>query len=803
MRDIHSTDDGWSNSPPQRWGGEQFPDPDGTRPAGYYLRFVLGLLRRHLLLVLLITAATAGLMALKMRGETASYRATAVVRITDARGALTGVLDPTSVAAPLGKVDLLQAELEIFRSRRVIGEAVDAMGFRLSPRNAPFLAEVLTEKHVGPNAPADSIVLAFGPRSVSAEAGGRRTTAAYGAPIEIDDVRFVVRAAPAQVDSAVLDILPRDRAISILLRWLETIPRGSTDIVDVRYTADHPLVAQQVVNSVVTAFQTIDAERAQQEARRRREFLAEQVVQNDSIFAAAQLSLSAFESRARAGAAPDRMSARQEAVASLEIRQQELEAQQVVYRSLFARLQQSSGEQRRRELSVVMSSPGVSASPVVASLYQRLVQYEAARDTSMSGSTAATNPAIERLDRLIASTEAQLVDAIRSQLTSLESQIGVLASIRRQTETDIAAGSVPAQAEADAVQLQQRVETIRKLADLVREEYQRARIAEAVEAGQVEVVDLALPGAPIPTNRTRNLIFSVVIGLVLGVGGAYVRETLDNSIRGGEELESTVQLPILTTVPRLSAEAARRRALGRNGDRTRLAAGKAASAALANPAGVEAYRMLSAILALPNGERPLRTVIVTSALPQEGKSTTSANLAIAEASAGQRVLLIDADVSRPTLHVAFGVDPAPGLVEVLKRQVSISEAVQSTSVEGLSLLTAGAIDSNSPNLCSRESMRALLDFLSDKYDRIVLDSPPVLLAANAVVLASVADGVVLVVRAGKTDRTAIQQAVQKLAIAKARVIGTVFNDSDGRASRYGYGYGYGYSGHYGSYTPRA
>jgi capsular exopolysaccharide synthesis family protein len=211
----------------------------------------------------------------------------------------------------------------------------------------------------------------------------------------------------------------------------------------------------------------------------------------------------------------------------------------------------------------------------------------------------------------------------------------------------------------------------------------------------------------------------------------------------------------------------------------------------------EAFRLLRISLAFSWGERPC-TVVVTSAAPQEGKTLIATNLAATFARSGADVLLVDCDIHRPRLHRVFQVPRSPGLMEILRtsqnglheetaRRTAINQrlaAVRRTSIERLSFLPCGANANVAPELLEPASLRGLLQELQRQYDVIVLDTPPVLVSADAATLAASADGVILVVRAGQTDRGAADLARQRISAAGGRVLGAVLNDPDGLVSRF-------------------
>jgi polysaccharide biosynthesis transport protein len=331
-------------------------------------------------------------------------------------------------------------------------------------------------------------------------------------------------------------------------------------------------------------------------------------------------------------------------------------------------------------------------------------------------------------------------------------------------------------------------------------------MAEAVEEGDVDVVDLAdLPYAPVLTASAVKLALGLVLGLLLGLMLAYLLEALNTSIRRPEDLEAVLHVPGLAVIPRITGASGGRRSRLRgllgSGKPSRDEAGSLMSGAQTFSIGIEAFRNLRTSLIWSDGGESLKSLVVTSAAPGEGKTLTAANLAVTLAYDGLRVLLVDCDIRRPRVHGLFRLPRSPGLMELLTtsrspsgESVTPAEVIRNTSINGLSVLTCGALPSNAANLLSSTRMRVLLQDLQAQYDIIVLDTPPVLATADAGIVASLTDGVLLVVRAGTTDRNAAQRAHQQLANVGARVIGTVLNDPGGEVAKEGdYYYPYDYA----------
>jgi succinoglycan biosynthesis transport protein ExoP len=758
--------------------------PTGRGIAG--LRDVLAVARRAWLLLLVGTilgGMAAGVVAYR---DEPRYRATAVLRLADARQALVGGMDvPTTEIGRL--TNPLLSQIQILRSRGVLGQVVDAEGLRLEPDLRGFAARLLTEVRVDSAAPVDTLWLTFDSTHVTVQAADREVRAQYGNPVRLDGVRFVV-SGPPKVREATWYVLSREEAIDELLMRLRVSPRAQTDIVDVSYIAQRPWVAQRVVNAVVTTFQRANAQSAQDQSRRRRIFLFGQLEQTDSLLARAQFALSSFRSHRQVSSSREKLTAQQKDLMALEMRIEELNADRRMYRTLLTRFEQSPVS--TDALQTLVSSPGISENPVVEQLYRRLTQYQTTRDSLTTGAwrSAETNPDVQRLSQLIAATTANLVTAVGSHLGSLDARIQALRELRARSGSEIE--QLPS-AEAEEMRLLEQVESLRRLTDQLRDDYQRARIAEAVEAGQVEIVDLAaLPSYTVGIPRAVQLALGLVLGLVLAATGVLLRETSNTSIRRRRDVESVLRIPSLAVIPRIirmqvngSGASAPQRALKAKNGRPSLDPLPTAREA---PSRIsDAYRTLRTNLLFATGGRAIRTLVVTSAAPGEGKTITAANLAVTLAREGKRVLLVDGDLRRPRLDRLFGVPKFPGLTDFLATNGASQVLVTPTAVDGLFLLPNGRRHPNPAELLRSDTWRALLEAMAAHFDVVVVDTPPVLAVADSLIVAAMADAVVFVVRAGRTDRSMAADALAQLTAVGAQVIGAVLNDPTGEAASYG------------------
>ena len=779
--------------PPMR--GVEVVDSSGS----VSFRQMLTVLRRRYVLILALTlvGAAAGLFVAYQSPVT--YQASAMLRLAGERQNITG--DDENLPVLSRTADPMLSIMQLVRSRAVAGVVVDSLGLQLTSRTPEFKTEDLARVQVDPRAAGDSVQLAFGENQVTARRGERTVAVPYGQVVNLGIVQFVVPARPG-VQTATLGIQPREQVIDWLTSSLITSRRDETDVIDVAFVTEDPRSAQKIVNTTVQAFQNLSVQWARERSRRRREFLAEQLAQNDSMLATAQAELASFRSRQQLASLQNRMQSEQSSLMQLDAQRAMLEADRQTFAGLQQRLKSADQESRSEALRALATSPAMADNAAVGELYNQLLRYQSRIDSMTTGPfrVARTNPDLIQVEGLAKSTQDKLVQAVGSHIQGLDARIAALRKLRDQSGASMAI--LPAMAEEE-MRLSRRVDALANIGDNLRTEFQKARMAEEVEAGDMDVVGLAhLPSSPLASGSTLKLLLGLMIGLMLGLILAYILEALNTSIRKPEDLEAVLHVPGLAVIPRISAGSGGavnhfRRLLGSGGKHSRPEVGSPLTGTQTFSIGIEAFRNLRTSLIWSDGGDALKTLVVTSAAPGEGKTLTAANLAVTLAYDGLNVLLVDCDIRRPRVHGLFHLPRAPGLMEMLTshdRPGGPPPAIRQTTIARLSVLPCGALPMNAANLLSSTRMRVLLEELKQQFDIIVLDTPPVLATADAGIVGSLTDGVLLVVRAGATDRNAAQRAYQQLANVGARVVGTVLNDPGGEVAKEGdYYYPYDYA----------
>jgi succinoglycan biosynthesis transport protein ExoP len=767
------------------------------------LRALLRTVRGHLKLV--ASSTVCGVLIAGWIGSRAPalYQASAVIRLEDKTRSLTGGLvgDPARVMTGRS-VDPLLSQVEILTSRAVAETVVDSTPM-LRVQTEGFSPLVIRNLVLHPDLDRRTLQVAFGPSWYTVADPPARITAAYGNGMVLNGVHLTVATRPPEAEGT-LRIIAREDAATKLLAALSVRPRANTDVVDVILKASDPYLAQIVVNRVVRVFTSVNAAAAQQEAHLRREFLEKQLRLNDSLLSEARSSLTSFRGRSRTFSAQQRFSTREADAGGLEVRRQELDAERRTYRGLLETLSHAEAGGQDEALRSLVASPEIASNPVVAGLYDQLVKYEVTRDSMTTGAWASSsrNPDVQQMNALVKSTKAKLASAVQSVIAALDAKVNAFDELQAQNSAGFQRLSLD---EAEETNLTERVEMARKVADELRAEYQKAQLAEAVEVGQVEIVDsAALSKKPIGVRLRIRLAFGFLLGLVLGIGTALVIEHVNTSVRRRGQVQSMLHVTELAVIPPVVS---RRRALT-NGAASagsgavgvkyaphkRMAEGLVVASDVHSIAA-EAYRLLRTNLIFSLPDRPLKTVLVTSPAPGDGKTTVAANLAIAFAHQGMRVLLIDADLRRGRIHDLFHAERDPGLSQVLQGVMKLEDAVRVTPVTGLFMLPTGKIPNDPAELVGDSRMRDLLQRLVTDYAVVVIDSPPVLACSDAAMLSTITDATVVVVRAGRTNEDEAQAALDQIAGVGGNVVGAVLNDPDAAISRYG---GYYYSKYYGA-----
>jgi capsular exopolysaccharide synthesis family protein len=343
------------------------------------------------------------------------------------------------------------------------------------------------------------------------------------------------------------------------------------------------------------------------------------------------------------------------------------------------------------------------------------------------------------------------------------------------------------QHEKEYLELKRTHDNNQRLYELVLQRLKETGVTGMMQLSNVRILDRAEPpDRPASPRPLQNLAVAVLLGVLGGVGLAFLLETLDASVSTREQVEERLGVPFLGIIPTIERQ---------NEQKIRDLF------VHSNPqsAAAECLRSIRTNLLFMSPDRPLRTILVTSSGPGEGKTTTATSLAEIMADGGNRVLLVDADMRRPRLHDVFGIRKDQGLSSLILGQSQLQAVVTRTPIDNLSVLTCGPIPPNPAELLHTAAFKAIIEEAAHDYDRVIIDSPPAGVVADAVVVSTLVDGTLFVIKAGETSRDAASRALRSLVDVNARVFGAVLNDMDLENRKYAQYYTY-YK--YGEYRER-
>lgn len=449
--------------------------------------------------------------------------------------------------------------------------------------------------------------------------------------------------------------------------------------------------------------------------------------------------------------------------------------------------------------SVAAALAADGSSNVTSSLLDKLREQEATlkiQVAELSTQFGPSYPKVAQLNNQLKEITRQIVTETQKAVEKLRGQY--MAALQRETMLREALEKQKQEANKlneSAIEyslLKRDLESNRTLYEGLLEKLKEAGVTAGLRSNNFRIVDAArAPAAPIEPNIPRNLAFALVLGITTGIGLAFLLENMDNTVRTTEQAQIISALPSLGMIPLGSktgsgASGAKRLALASSNEAVELVTQTRPQSQMA-----ESYRALRTSLLLSSLGAPPKVIMVTSARPQEGKTTTSINSAIVLAQKGVRVLLVDADLRRPSVHKALGMGPRSGLSNVLTGSATLEQTIAPSAIlPNLFILPAGTPPPNPAELLASSNMKDVVAELRGRYDHVVIDTPPTLSVTDAVVLSPRVDAIILVIRSGHTTKQALRRARDILMQVNAHVTGVLLNAVDLSSPDYYYYYEY-------------
>lgn len=569
----------------------------------------------------------------------------------------------------------------------------------------------------------------------------------------------------------------------------------NSNIVNLTVDWPDPEIARDIANTVAQAYIDESRKLNQEVAATARRFIEEQLIISKQELNKTDEALRKFKEKSGIADLKTEVAEKVRQVAEWESQYNTTNAS---LRNAQARLAEVRAQISREDPSFI-SAATISENPVVAHDKLKLAELQVKR-ASLTEEFGPKHPEIVSIDDQINQIQASMNKSLKQVVSSkvrstnplyqklltdyasiqadvfgLNAALDALSAKMEQSRLDFS--TLPGK-EYNLANLERANEVALKTYLILLEKLQNFKVAEASKLGNAQIIESALtPDFPIKPRKMRNIAVGALLGIFLGLLGAFALEYLDDTVKNQEDLETLVRVSTLGIVPLMKPE-----------DLQRIFSGEKD---MTIP--TDSFRMLRSNVRFFALDQPLKTLMVTSAIPGEGKSTVVYNLAVAFAQTEKKVLIIDADLRNSALHRFCKLSRTPGLTNAMVEDMPLGEVIRATGVPNLSIITGGATSPNPVELLESKKMHRLMEQLKAQYDIIIIDTPPVGTLPDGMVLATTLDGVLIVASAGQTPRGALQRTIRALSMGKSRILGAVLNKLDYKKHDYYYYYYYYYS----------
>ena len=615
-------------------------------------------------------------------------------------------------------------------------------------------------------------------------AGKERPTTTGGVPVSGSSAQTLER---------------EDQLISVFRSNLNVLPLFNTAIIEIKYSSPDPRLSADVANSVANTFIEQNIKTRFDSTMQAADWLSKQLADLQIKVETSQARLIEYQKSHGIVGTDDKQNLTFEKLNELGKQLTQAQADRIQKESLYQIAKSTNPD----------ALASVLQGPALASLRQQQTQLQT-QSAQVRTQFGSEYPKVLEIQNQLNEINKAYQEELQSGVLRVQSEY--YTAVKREQMLKAALDeqtAVANQLDENAIEyriLKQEADSNRQLYDGLLEKLKEASLTAGLNSSNIRIVDKArIPLFPARPNVPRNMLFAVLLGLFGGVVVAFALEAVDTTVRTPEQAQE-LGLPVMAAIPlKVDISAAKDPGVGvrllvapRTGDTS-----VAALVTFLDPQSEisEAYRALRTSILLSSAGHPPQVLVFTSALPQDGKTMTSVNTALVMAKQGKRVLLVDADLRRPSIHKVFGLRPEVGLSNVLSGGAKWNDAVQPTMQANLFLLPSGPLPPHPSELLGSGSMQDLIREWRKEYDHIILDSPPVLSVTDAVLLAVQADMVTLVVRAGQTTMGAVRNARDLLLHLKAPLRGIVLNAVDLQSPDYYYYY-YSASKYRGYYTDK-
>jgi capsular exopolysaccharide synthesis family protein len=775
------------------WQRQALPE---SQPGGRLLTEAWIVLRRSRLLIAACGLVAGLAMYVALDRLRPLYQATTSIRVDEQEQQL-----PALEVLRNAPVNDLSTEVEMLRARSLAAAVVDSLGLQLTvvdPERVPRSA-LFTRIAIPDSAAAGAYELVSWPNGrFEVRDRGADTTVDYtqaGDELELRGATVRIARGAARYPRIAFDVSTTDGAIAALM-GATTVQRRARDaeLIDLRVRNEDPELARDAANALAERFIAERRESRHFASRTTAEFVRGQLKRVTAELGQAERALQDYRESAEVVDIHGQASDQVQRTAELQAKRSELVVERSALQRLLAMIEgaaRDSGGDSLPGYRDLVAFPTLIRSDAVSTILNSLAQTEDKR-AELRSRRRPEDPEVRLLTERVAALEEQLRVMSMTYLEGLNGQIAAFDSTIARARSEL--GQIPAK-EMRALQLQRDVEGREQLYKQLQSRLKEAEVAEAADDGAVRIVDAAiLPRAPVSRNRGLLLLLAPLAGMAVGFGISLVRELRDASVRTRGDAEVVLGVPVLGFVPEVGhshrvTEQARRLLLhgGNGGHAAHARPDGAILPTTAPPKEVgtamttNAYVRLHSSMMFARAPERLGVVVLASALPGDGKTTSAVNLALVMARDGLSVALVDLDLRRGCIHRLLNVSRVPGAAEVLAGRATIDDARRSVAVGGttrLDVIPTGRLPGSPTRLLASPALEDLLERLAARYEYVLVDTPPLNVVADATLIGAKANSVVIVARAGVTPADALLYAAEQARRARMPVIGALLNDVD-------------------------
>jgi capsular exopolysaccharide synthesis family protein len=582
-----------------------------------------------------------------------------------------------------------------------------------------------------------------------------------------------------RTDHGITDFDDAEKPVEAFKANLSIQPVVETHLVNITYEYPDPEKAALFADVLAQAYMQRNLERALESSKNALEWLQQQVSEYRQKKLSSDLKVHEFRKEHDIIGAGERFNTAMERLTTLQQAWSDASTERIQVEAVYLELSSMARSQQWSALAQHLST----TDPGMQELLNRTDALQQER-SSLATRAGERHPDMVRLSKELEAVQAQIERQIRDNIGGRKAKL----EVAQNREAALAKELEQVKSEVKTLDgklielkfLEGEAERNEVFYSTIDRRLSEVDLGHLLKNNNIRVVDSAVPGdSPVRPNLPLNMVMGMILGLFGGCAMAFGLDFLDTTVKSREDVEQVIGVPLLGVVP--GVDPADLQSLPTEIDRNIFVNARPRSTV------AECLRSIRTNVMFRTPQKKVRKLLITSAAPREGKSFTSSNLAAIIAMTGNRVLLIDADLRRPALHKRFGLRNDLGLVAVFTGEADLDEVIQPSHVSGLDVIVAGPPPPNPGEMLGNGRMEKIIESLRG-YDFIIIDSPPVNVVADPLVLSSIVDGVLLVVEANRTSRAMVRQAGSRLAETDSRVLGAIVNKLNIRTAGYGYSY---------------